>query len=241
MATGRVTQLSMRPVPFPHAPLLQSPSIQTTGSRSLTPTPLAISLYKCSLPLTGASLLRSPSPLCHRLQLGTGRLKKSPGRVSEVASTNPETEKFQVGKGTVQIDGGQWLPYQPATLPTPPSPEYVSETSTESAAAAQVLALFSGSDRFGYSMTAEKGSSRVEPAITPAQPVTLKWETFTEAADQAGLAGRYAGIQFAPADLAGRQLGRLVADRAWRRAQLYFSGNVPHPNPPISEAAAMNF
>ena len=35
------------------------------------------------------------------------------------------------GKGTVQVDGGQWLPYQSATLPTPPSPDYVSETSAE--------------------------------------------------------------------------------------------------------------
>jgi len=133
-------------------------------------------------------------------------------------------------KGTLQIDGGQWLPYQSATLPTPSSPEYVSETSAESAAAARVFALFIGSDRFGYSMTAEKGSSRIEPGITPAQPVTLKWETFTDAADQAGLAGRYAGIHFAPADLAGRQLGRLVADRAWYKAKVYFNGNLSSPS-----------
>ena len=46
------------------------------------------------------------------------------------------------GKGTVQVDGGQWLPYQSATLPTPPSPDYVSETSAESSAVAHVLALF---------------------------------------------------------------------------------------------------
>jgi hypothetical protein len=130
------------------------------------------------------------------------------------------------GKGTLQIDGGQWLPYQSATLPTPSSPEYASETSAESAAAARVLALFTSSDRFEYSMTAEKGSSRIEPGITPAQPVALKWETFTEAADQAGIAGRYAGIHFAAADLAGHKLGRLAADRAFARAQLYFSGNV---------------
>jgi hypothetical protein len=129
-------------------------------------------------------------------------------------------------KGTLQIDGGQWLPYQSATLPTPSSPEYVSETSAESAAAARVLALFTGSDRFGYSMAAEKGSSRIEPGITPAQPVALKWETFTEAADQAGLAGCFAGIHFTSADLAGRQLGRLAADRGFARAELYFSGNV---------------
>jgi hypothetical protein len=140
-------------------------------------------------------------------------------------------------KGTVQMDGGQWLPYQSATLPTPSTPEYVSETSSESAAAARVLALFTGSDRFGYSVTAEKGSSRIEPGVTPVRPVTLKWESFTEAADQAGLAGRYAGIHFAAADLAGRKLGRLAADRAWSKAQTYFNGN-PTPSTGASSHTA---
>ena len=141
------------------------------------------------------------------------------------------------GKGTVQMDGGQWLPYQSATLPTPASPDYVSETSAESSAAAHVLALFTGSSRFGYSVTTEKGSSRIEPGVTPARPVTLKWESFTEAADQAGFAGRYAGIHFAPADLAGRQLGRLVADRAWSKAKTYFNGNAAPSSAPSSRAA----
>jgi hypothetical protein len=134
------------------------------------------------------------------------------------------------GKGTVQVDGGQWLPYQPATLPTPPSPEYVSETSAESAAAARILALWTGSDRFGDSMTFPSGSSKIEPGLTQSKPVTLKWETFTEAADEAGMSRRYGGIHFKRADLAGRRLGRLVAESAWTRAHLYFSGNVPQPN-----------
>jgi len=118
-----------------------------------------------------------------------------------------------------------------------PSPEYVSETSAESAAAARTLASFTGTDHFGYSVKLEKGSSRIEPEITPARPVTLKWETFTDAADQAGLAGRYAGIHFAPADLAGRQLGRLTADRAWSKAKSYFSGNVAPSSAPSSQTA----
>src|SRR5258707_6663214 len=91
------------------------------------------------------------------------------------------------GKGAIVADGGQWIPYQSATYPTPPSPEYVSEVSAESAAAAQILKSFTGSDTFVYSATLQAGSSRIEPGITPTKPITLKWETFTEAADQAGL------------------------------------------------------
>jgi hypothetical protein len=39
------------------------------------------------------------------------------------------------GKGTVEMDGSQWIPYQAATFPTPPFPDYVSGHSTYSAAA----------------------------------------------------------------------------------------------------------
>ncbi len=133
------------------------------------------------------------------------------------------------GKGTIEMDGSQWIPYQPATFPTPPFPDYVSGHSTYSAAAARILSLWTGSDRFGDSVTLPAGSSKIEPGITPAKPVTLKWETFTDAADEAGMSRRYGGIHFARADLAGRQLGRLVADRAWAKVQTYFDGKATPP------------
>jgi hypothetical protein len=94
------------------------------------------------------------------------------------------------GKGTVEMDGANWRPYQPASDPTPPFPEYVSGHSTFSAAAAQILKLFTGSDRFGESVTLPAGSSKIEPGVTPAQPVVLKWDTFTSAADEAGMSRR---------------------------------------------------
>jgi len=128
------------------------------------------------------------------------------------------------GKGTVEMDGSQWIPYQAKTFPTPPFPAYVSDQSTFSAAAAHILALWTGSDNSGDSVTLQAGSSKIEPGVTPAKPVTLKWETFTQAADEAGMSGRYAGIDFASADMAGRKLGRLVADGAWSKAQSYFDG-----------------
>jgi len=128
------------------------------------------------------------------------------------------------GKGTVEMDGSQWIPYQPASFPTPPFPDYVSGHSTYSAAAASILAVWTGNDRFGYSVTLPKGSSQIEPGVTPSRPVTLTWATFPDAADEAGISRRYGGIHFKRADLAGRQLGRLVASKAWARAQTYFNG-----------------
>lgn len=135
------------------------------------------------------------------------------------------------GKGTVELDGSKWLPYQSATFPTPPFPEYVSGHSTYSAAAAQVLKLWTGSDRFGDSVILPAGSSEIEPGVTPSKPVTLKWNTFTDAADEAGMSRRYGGIHFKRADLAGRVLGRAVADSVWEKAQKFFDGTaraIPH-------------
>ncbi len=127
------------------------------------------------------------------------------------------------GKGTVAIDGSQWIPYQAATFPTPPFPDFVSGHSTYSAAAARILELWTGSDHFGDSVTIPAGSSKIEPGATPAHPIILQWETFTAAADEAGISRRYGGIHFQPADLAGRALGRAVALQAWSKAQSYFS------------------
>lgn len=128
------------------------------------------------------------------------------------------------GKGTVEMDGSRWIPYQSATSPAPPFPEYVSDRSTFAAAAARILELWTGSDRFGDWVTIRAGSSTVEPRITPAHDLTLKWETFTDAANEAGMSGRYGGIQFRASDLSGRRMGRAVASQTWSRAQSYFDG-----------------
>lgn len=128
------------------------------------------------------------------------------------------------GKGTVEMEGTQWIPYQAATFPTPPFPDFVSGHSTYSAAAAQVLAFWTRSDRFGYSVTLAPGSSKIEPGITPAQPVVLRWNTFTAAADEAGMSRRYGGIHFKAADRGGQALGLAVASKTWIKVQSYFKG-----------------
>lgn len=130
-----------------------------------------------------------------------------------------------VGLGIRLVDGANWRPYQPAVVITPPFPEFVSGHSTFSSAGAEILRRLTGSDAFGYSVTMEPGSSRVEPGTFPARPITLSWNTFSEAADQAGISRRYCGIHFRDADLAGRKLGRQVAVQAWERAQRYIFGD----------------
>jgi hypothetical protein len=110
------------------------------------------------------------------------------------------------------------------TLVTPAFPEFVSGHSTFSAAGAEILRRFTGSDAYGASYTRPAQSALIEPARTPETDVTLSWDTFSDAADQAGLSRRYGGIHFEAGDLAGRAMGRQVASLTWSRVQGHLSG-----------------
>jgi len=56
--------------------------------------------------------------------------------------------------------------------------------------------------------------------------VTLRWTTFHDAADQAGISRRYGGIHFRTADLVGRATGNMVAMNAWAKSLAYFDGRM---------------
>ena len=127
-------------------------------------------------------------------------------------------------RGSGTIDGGEWLPYQRSTVVTPPFPEFVSGHSTFSAASAEILARFAGSDAFGASYTRPAFTSLIEPAVTPAADVTLSWDTFSAAADEAGMSRRYGGIHFEDGDLGGRAMGRQIGALVWEKVQGLFRG-----------------
>ena len=133
-------------------------------------------------------------------------------------------EAYVPGVGRTVVKGEDWLPYQPATFITPPFAEYPSGHSGFSAAAAEILQRFTGSDRFEHSATFAAGASKVEPGVAPSRDVTLRWHTFSEAADEAGFSRRLGGIHFEDADLASRRLGRQVGALAWAKAQEYITG-----------------
>lgn len=127
-------------------------------------------------------------------------------------------------QGSVTMDGSGWTPYQPKETVTPPFAEYVSGHSTFSAAAAHILQCFTGSDKFGGSATLAACSSKIEPECTPSEEITLYWETFSAAANQAGMSRRYGGLHFQEGDLEGRALGKKVGECVWEKALCYFNG-----------------
>ncbi len=124
------------------------------------------------------------------------------------------------------IPGESWQPYQPDTVVTPSFPEYFSGHSTFSAAGAEILKRFTGSDAFGNSAVFKAGGSDVEPDCVPAHDVKLSWATFSDAADQAGISRRYGGIHFSQGDYDGRAAGRQVGTIVWAKAQAYLNGMV---------------
>jgi len=127
------------------------------------------------------------------------------------------------GLGVGPIDGAAWKPFQPDFFPTPPFAEYTSGHSVFSAAGAEVLKRFTGSDAFGDSTTIKAHSLKAEPT-SPAADVTLSWATFSIAADEAGISRRYGGIHFLDGDVRSRAMGRMCGAQAYEKAKSYWEG-----------------
>ncbi|NES03976.1 MAG: calcium-binding protein [Okeania sp. SIO2F4] len=155
------------------------------------------------------------------------------GELGLIGEFNPELGGFAIdawagpGEGTQTILATDFLTYQtPGSDPSPPFAEYVSGHSTFSAAGAEILERFTGSDDFGASVSFGAGESRFEPEVTPDEPLVLEWETFSEAADEAGISRLYGGIHFDDGDINGRELGREVGESVWSATESLISPNV---------------
>jgi Ca2+-binding RTX toxin-like protein len=153
------------------------------------------------------------------------------GELGLIGEFNPELGGFAIeawggpGEGTQTILATDFITYQtPDRNPSPPFAEFTSGHSAFSAAGATILELFTGSDYFGASVTFEPGESLFEPNLTPTEEVTLAWETFSGAADEAGISRLYGGIHFPEGDLNGRMLGQQAATAVFEQAQFFIEG-----------------
>lgn len=128
------------------------------------------------------------------------------------------------GKGTIAIQGENWRTFQVNTFPTPPFAEYVSGHSGFSMAAATVLKLFTGSDFFGYfyMQTKPLAADPTEDVVG----IVMRWNTFREAAFDAGESRLYGGIHFYEGNVAGLELGKNVGITAFEKAKKYWEGTI---------------
>ncbi|AFZ38001.1 hemolysin-type calcium-binding region (plasmid) [Stanieria cyanosphaera PCC 7437] len=133
-------------------------------------------------------------------------------------------EAWQPGLGKTTILAKDFITYQtPNSHPSPPFAEYTSGHSAFSAAGAEILQLFTGSDEFGAKVTFDPGQSRFEPGLTPEKTVTLGWDTFSQAAREAGTSRLYGGIHFSDGNHYGSILGTEVAEAVFAQAQFYIN------------------
>ncbi len=129
------------------------------------------------------------------------------------------------GSGVGWIQAVVWLPYQLPTFVTPAFAGYVSGHSTFSRAAAGVLTAFTGDEYFPggvYEWRVAPGDLKVESG--PSRGLSLRWATYYDAADAAGISRLYMGIHIAPDDLEGRKIGSACGNGAWQLARRYFDG-----------------
>ncbi|MEQ8435825.1 MAG: vanadium-dependent haloperoxidase [Oceanicaulis sp.] len=139
------------------------------------------------------------------------------------------------GAGTVDLPASRWHPYSPADFPTPPFAGYPSGHSTVSAASAETLRRFTGSDDFGYQVNVMAGSL-TEPGHEV--PVTLRFETFTETAEMAGVSRLYGGYHIAADNVEGLAMGRSVSAHLWPVIESYFDGSAPAARRDLDSPAA---
>jgi hypothetical protein len=124
-------------------------------------------------------------------------------------------------KGMIEMQGQEWRPYSPETFLCPPFPSYVSGHSTVSGACAEVLKLFTGNDHFGVEVKRRPGEM-TEPDNTGPE-VTLKFPTFTETANMAGISRVLGGYHIQCENQEGLKMGRNVAAALWKK-YLYYTG-----------------
>ncbi len=118
------------------------------------------------------------------------------------------------GKGMIEMDGSQWRPYSPETFLCPPFPSYTSGHSTISGGCGEALRLWTGSDEFGSEVELVAGAL-TEPDNL-GDTVVLKFPTFTETAEMAGISRVMGGYHIQADNVAGLELGRDVAHEVWK-------------------------
>ncbi|MGZ8556707.1 MAG: vanadium-dependent haloperoxidase [Chitinophagaceae bacterium] len=118
-------------------------------------------------------------------------------------------------KGMITMKGSEWRPYSPETFVCPPFSSYVSGHSTVSSACAEILKLFTDDDYFGEQVKRIPGEM-TEPD-NPGPEVTLKFPTFTETANMAGISRVLGGYHIQCENLEGLKLGKNVAAVSWKK------------------------
>jgi hypothetical protein len=114
-----------------------------------------------------------------------------------------------------------WCPYSPESFITPPFPGYTSGHATVSGAAAKTIALFTGSDVYGF---AERRKHCELTENEAGEYVMLDLPTWSSTAELAALSRALGGYHIPYDNNMGLKVGREIAEWSWPKYQEYFNG-----------------
>jgi hypothetical protein len=157
-----------------------------------------------------------------------------------VEGVAPFDDPSQVS-GVDWILAAEWLPYQLSSFVTPPFPGYVSGHSTFSRAGAEIMTSLTGSPYvpgglFEYEVPLGDGLGF---EYGPTVSLSIQFASYYDAADMAAQSRVWGGIHPPQDDFAGRRIGQLIGEAAWRRSLNYFGLSlVPEPTSAVLLAVA---
>jgi len=126
------------------------------------------------------------------------------------------------GKGTVDdIPGSQWESY----LSTADHPDYPSGSASFCGAQAEASRMFFKTDELNWQVAVTKGSSLVEPGVTPQSDIVLNFATWSEFEQECGMSRLWGGVHFNAAITEGRNIGHKVAKDTYKFMQAHLSGD----------------
>jgi len=154
----------------------------------------------------------------------------TPGKIA-VLGWSGETPQRTVPNGVHWIHADTWTTYQRSNFVVPAFPGYFSGHSTFSRSAAEVLVALTGSEYFPGGIATYTISHLVNE-LGPTAPVALRYATYYDAADGAGLSRIWGGIHPNADNLAGRRVGAQVGKGVWQLVKRYWDGSIT--NTPVT-------
>ena len=131
------------------------------------------------------------------------------------------------GRGTTEIPASQWQSY----INVADHPEYPSASMCSCQAHGQAARRYFGTDELGLSVTYAAGSSRIEPGITPAEDVTLRFATWTEFEEECGRSRVLGGTHFQAAIDASAEICHAFGDHMYEYFVTLMDGTAPERSP----------
>ena len=123
--------------------------------------------------------------------------------------------------GVCEKPAEEWCPYSPQSFITPPFPGYTSGHATVSGACAKTIALFTGSDEFGF-IERRKHCELTEK--NAGEMMTLDLKTWSGTAEMAALSRAMGGYHIPVDNDVGLKVGRELAAWSFPKYQEFFNG-----------------